>query len=119
VEQNEIHTIRPDEHTIHGLFLTNSRGAFQMIVAIETFDNQLDFNILVLKEKPSASGFSYELRQLREIEAREDKFDPIQKAVILVDKEQMVIAQTLRQSGKVDFYYTGNRVGTYSPDPMA
>ncbi len=59
VEQNEIHTIRPDEHTIHGLFLTNFRGAFQMIVAIETFDNQLDFNILVLKEKPSASGFSY------------------------------------------------------------
>jgi hypothetical protein len=31
----------------------------------------------------------------------------------------MIVAQTLRQSGKVDFYYSGNRVGTYSPDPLA
>jgi hypothetical protein len=90
-----------------------------VIVAVETFDNQLDFNILIIKEKPSPQGFSYGFKQLREIEARDDKFDPIQKCIILVDKEQMVIAQTLRQSGKVDFYYSGNRVGTYSPDPLA
>jgi hypothetical protein len=58
-EQNEIHTIRPDEHTIHGIFLTNLRGVQQVIVAIETFDNQLDFNILILNEKPTSDGFSY------------------------------------------------------------
>jgi hypothetical protein len=85
-------------------------------VAIETYDNQLDFNLLVLQQKPS-EGLKYQFRQFREIMPRKDTFDPIQKVVVVIDKSEIVIAQTLRQSGKIDFYYAGNRVGTYAPDP--
>lgn len=46
-------------------------------VAIETADNQIDINRLFLKEKPQNGKVEYVFKQFKEMQPRNDKFDPI------------------------------------------
>ena len=46
-EESEIATIFPEDMKIHGMFVkTNEVGVNQLMVPMETLDNQIDFNIL-------------------------------------------------------------------------
>ena len=63
IDSEDIATIRPDDHKIHGLFMNKFGKGDQkyILVAIETFDNQIDFNSLHLLKNPSATDFDYQL----------------------------------------------------------
>jgi hypothetical protein len=84
VAKNEVFTIYPDNYTIHGLFI-NSEGYKKekyVLVAIETSDNQIDFNGIHITKRPPTS-FEYELRQYREVVPRFDTIDPIKQFVTI------------------------------------
>lgn len=114
-EESEIATIRPDDMKIHGLFVNKFGAGSQryIIVALETDDNQIDFNQLFIDQKPPSSDFSYTFKQFREVVPRKSKFDPITKFSCVLNEDEYSYAVTLRQSGKVDLYYNMQRVSTY------
>lgn len=85
-----------------------------LIVPLETLDNQIDFNTLEIDNRPPGDDFSYRFVQLREVVSRDDKFDPVTKISIAADKYNDFFAVTLRKSSKVDFYYNGKRVSSYT-----
>lgn len=60
-EDSEIAVIRPDDMKIHGLFINKFGYGKQnyILVALETEDNQIDFNSLHLLKKPPGDDFEY------------------------------------------------------------
>jgi hypothetical protein len=64
-----------EEMSILGIYLRKSEEP--LLIAIETFDNQIDFNELIMKDFDG--DFTYSLRQLQEILPRVnfDLADPI------------------------------------------
>ena len=62
---------------IHGLFVNRLEENY-IIVALETVDNQIDFNQLYILNKPGGDeDFSFQFKQYREVVPRETKFDEV------------------------------------------
>jgi hypothetical protein len=85
-------------------------------VALETEDNQIDFNMLEVKSKPGnpqGEPFSFEFRQFREVVPRNVMNDPIKKLSVCFNDKNAGYAVGLRKSGNADFYFTMARVASY------
>lgn len=113
-DPSEIATIAPEDMKIHGLLINNDEntGDNFMLVPLETLDNQIDFNVLELTQKPPGEDFDYQFKQFREVVPRNDRFDPVTKFVSVFDKWNDLFSIALRESSKVDFYYNGTRVSS-------
>ncbi len=98
---------------IHGLFVNKVEDR-HVIVALETVDNQIDFNQLFVINRPGGDEeFSYEFKQFREVVPRETKYDEVQKLRVSFTKLFQGYAVALRKSGSADFYFTMARVASY------
>ena len=113
---NEVATIQPEDMKVHGLLLNTNEetGDVFMLVPLETLDNQIDFNILDIIQKPPGDDFDYQFKQFREVVPRNDRFDPVTKFVSAFDKWNDLFAVALRESSKVDFYFNGQRVSSFN-----
>ncbi len=113
-DPSEIATIAPEDLKIHGLLVNNDEntGDNILLVPLETLDNQIDFNILDLINKPPGDDFEYQFKQFREVVPRNDRFDPVTKFINVFDKWNDEFSVALRESSKVDFYYNGTRVSS-------
>ncbi len=113
-DASEIATIAPEDLKIHGLLVNNDEntGDNILLVPLETLDNQIDFNILDLINKPPGDDFEYQFKQFREVVPRNDRFDPVTKFINVFDKWNDEFSVALRESSKVDFYYNGTRVSS-------
>jgi hypothetical protein len=111
---SEITTIVPEDMKIHGILINTDEetGDNYVLVPLETLDNQIDFNILEILQRPPGEDFDYSFKQFREVVPRNDRFDPITKFVSVFDKWNDLFAVALRESSKVDFYYNGQRVSS-------
>jgi hypothetical protein len=114
---------------IHALFLYKEfaqASHYQVVVALETTDNQIDFNRLIIKHMPSKNQieeeeektFEFEFRQICEVVFRDNvKYDEVKKfSISFTEKKDGKIesfAITLRKSGSCDFYYCLAKVATY------
>lgn len=118
-DASEIATIAPEDLKIHGLLVNNDEntGDNILLVPLETLDNQIDFNILDLINKPPGDDFEYQFKQFREVVPRNDRFDPVTKFINVFDKWNDEFSVALRESSKVDFYYNGTRVSSIT-DPV-
>jgi hypothetical protein len=103
-EESEIATITPDDLKILG-FYTTKREARNIIVALETVDNLVDFNSLHINKKPPGDDFDYEFKQFIEVVQRKCNIDPIQKLSVVFDTQEYSYAVAMRQSGHIDFYF--------------
>ena len=113
----DVATISPDDMRIHGLLVKNDDDGMPMLlVPMETLDNQIDFNMLKLLQKPPSEDFEYEFVQFREVVPRNDRFDPVVKFIASFDKWDDLFAVALRESSKLDIYYNGSRVSSIN-DP--
>ena len=76
-----------------------------MIVAFETPDNQLDFNMLYSYDNDNPSTFSFKWEQYRIINPRKNhSVDPIKK-VCNVFYRGFSFTVSLRTSGSIDLYW--------------
>lgn len=103
--------------TIHGLYLMHQTSKSVMI-ALETVDNQIDFNLIHLKTQPGVENelFGFEFHQMREVVGRDTKLDDVTKLQICFSLNQGNIesfAIALRKSGNCDFYYQLAKVASY------
>lgn len=106
--------IKFGSHKLHGLFL-NAEGVREKFVlaAVETMDNQLDFNAIHVTNRPPAEDFDYELRQYRENVPRDVTVDPIQKFKTVFTEmggREFNFSGTVRRSGAFDIYFNGFKV---------
>lgn len=95
--------------SIHAIFLRKELvNAYywktQVIVAMETQDNQLDFSCLVLKDFEKET-FAFSFKQCREVVPREIKLDPIYKVSYVIDRSNTFYGIALRESGQFDLYW--------------
>lgn len=66
-EESEIAIIKPEDMNIHGIIIKkNEAGIPQIMIAMETLDNQIDFNILEILRRPPGD-FDYTFKQYREV----------------------------------------------------
>ena len=113
VDVNEVATISPEDMKVHGLLVKNDdEGTPMILVPMETLDNQIDFNILKILNKPPSDDFDYEFVQFREVVPRNDRFDPVTKFIAVFDKWDDLFAVALRESSKLDIYFNGSRVSS-------
>jgi hypothetical protein len=125
IKPEEIETISRDhlrDMKIHGIYMNHSTSK-SLILALETVDNQVDFNQLIINSFNEASegdeekGFDFEFRQVREVVPRNTKYDEIKKfSISFTEKKDGSIdsfAIALRKSGSCDFYYCLAKVATY------
>lgn len=89
-----------------------------MLVALETVDNQIDFNRLHVDGSALEGDSFFEFRQVREVVFRDTvKLDEIKKfSICFTEKSDGTIesfAIALRRSGSCDFYYCLAKVATY------
>ena len=75
-------------------------------MALETLDNQIDFNYLDIIRRPPGE-FDYAFKQYREIVSRPEKLDAVQKFSYSIDRNGFMYACALRKSGSVDIYFNG------------
>jgi hypothetical protein len=100
---------------IHGLLVKNDdEGTPTLLIPLETLDNQIDFNLLKILRKPPGDEFEYEFVQFREVVPRNDRFDPVTKFLCVFDKWEDMFAIALRESSKVDIYFNGSRVSSFT-----
>ena len=71
-------------------------GDSQLMIPMETLDNQIDFNILDIIKRPPGSDFEYQFKQYREVVARKDNLDPIKQFSYSFDIEGNLYAVSLR-----------------------
>ena len=111
--EEEVATISPEDMKIHQVMIyTNDNEETMVMVALETLDNQIDFNVLTLLNKAVGEDFEYEFTQYREVVPRNDRFDPVSKFLYSVNKWGYMTAITLRESGKADIYYNGSKISS-------
>lgn len=113
---NEVATIQPEDMKIHGILLNTNEetGDVYLLIALETLDNQIDFNLLDITKKPPGDDFDYHFNQFREVVPRNDRFDPVTRFAYAFDHWGDLFAIASRESSKIDFYYNGQRISSYN-----
>jgi hypothetical protein len=96
-EESEIATIQPEDMKIHGILLVDIEDVGkQILIPLETLDNQIDFNTLEILNKPPGDDFDYSFKQYREVVPRNDRFDPVTKFVAVIGDWNDIFAVSLR-----------------------
>jgi hypothetical protein len=81
VNKSKVVHVKPNSHKIHGLYTNKYASNYCCIVAIETIDNQIDFNYLIRVKNSEGVMTGYQLTQFRQLFPRNLSFDPVQKFV--------------------------------------
>lgn len=120
MNEQEVKTINFGSLKIHGLLLNTEaiKGNF-ILAAVETLDNQIDFNAIYITNPPTSPDFDYELKQYRENLGRSIRQDPIAKFKAVVVKFnnflEFIYAVAIRSSGQFDLYFNGFKVYSSTP----
>ena len=96
--------------TIHSLFVyaeadLNQVMQREVIVCMETLDNQLDFSSLHLENIANSKDFNFTFIQKREVVQRDCICDDIVKIVHIIDINNKHYGIALRNSGAFDIYW--------------
>jgi hypothetical protein len=107
IEESEIHEveigllkIKSIQQNLAGKKNTNGS---QVIVALETTDNQIDFNVLRIEGQ--GANFSFAFQQCSDVVPRDVKLDPVVDLHSIWDDKETHFAITLRKSGAFDIYW--------------
>lgn len=108
IEPTKITTFSPGL-PIHGLFIFRKQinmyySKYQLVMALETLDNQIDFSVLEITNL-GREAFNYTLKQQREVVSRTARIDKVVKFTYIVNDKNVLYAIAMRDSGMFDIYW--------------